>query len=155
MKSDDILKRTQELLGAKASEKEAMKNQLESERRMLVSSIGKEIAQLITPALEQMAKANQVTLANMRDMISQIQIEVPQAPEVNIPPITVPRPVVNITTPEVKIPQINVPESKISFPESMSVTMDSVDRSKPLPVLMMGTDGKPMSFSMGAGCGVK
>ena len=151
---DDILKRTQELLGAKASEKEAMKNQLENERRLLITSIGQNIAELIQPTLENMVRANEMTAQSIRQMLREIKVEVPRT-EVKMPTINVPRPSVNVSMPEVKVPTVNIPAPVVNFPDRMSVSMDSVDNKSPLPVMMMGGDGKPMSFSMGAGGGGK
>lgn len=154
MKSDDILKRTSDLLGAKAGEKEAMKAQLENERRLLVTSIGQNIAELIQPALENMIQANEVTTNSIKQMLKEIRVEVPKT-EVRMPTINVPRPQVNVSVPEFKMPALNIPAPQVNFPERMSVSMDTVNPKAPLPVMMMDSFGKPMSFSMGAGGGGK
>jgi hypothetical protein len=154
MKSEDILKRTSELLGAKASEKEAMKSQLENERRLLVTSIGQNIAEAIQPALEQMVKANQVTVDSLKQAMKEIRVDVPRT-EVTMPDIHVPQPKVSVNVPEFKMPALNIPAPQVNFPDRMAVSMDMVDNKNPLPVMMMGSDGKPMSFSMGAGGGGK
>ncbi len=154
MKSDDILKRTSDLLGAKAGEKEAMKAQLENERRLLVTSIGQNIAELIQPALENMIQANEGTINSIKQMLKEIRVEVPKT-EVRMPTINVPRPQVNVSVPEFKMPALNIPAPQVNFPERMSVSMDTVNPKAPLPVMMMDSFGKPMSFSMGAGGGGK
>jgi hypothetical protein len=154
MKSEDILKRTSDLLGAKSAEKEAQKTQLENERRLLVTSLSQNIAELIQPALENMVQANQVTLDNIKSMLKEIKVEVPRT-EVKMPTINVPRPQVSVNVPEFKMPPLNIPAPQVNFPSKMSVSMDSVDNKSPLPVMMMDSAGKPMSFSMGAGGGGK
>lgn len=154
MKSEDILKRTSDLLGAKASEKEAMKSQLENERRLLITSLAQDISSIIQPTLENMIQANQVTIDSLKQAMREIKVDVPRT-EVRMPTINVPRPQVNVSVPEMKVPTVNVPAPVINFPDKMSVSMDSVNGKSPLPVMMMDSFGKPMTFSMGAGGGGK
>jgi hypothetical protein len=154
MKSEEILKRTQDLLGAKATEKAEMKAQLENERRMLITSIGENIADLIQPTLQNMIEASQVTTDSIRQLLREIKVEVPKT-EVRMPTINVPRPSVSVTVPEIKAPSVNVAAPVVNFPDRMSVSMDAVNNKSPLPVMMMDSAGKPMSFSMGSGGGGK
>lgn len=155
MKSEDILKKTQELLGAKSTEKEQMKQQLETERRQLISSIGENIAEVVRPALEDMIQASLITAESVRQMLKEIKVEAPKIPEIKMPTINVPQPRVTVQAPTVNVPPINIPQQNITFPERMSVSMDSVNNKSPLPVMMMDSAGKPMSFSMGSGGGGK
>jgi hypothetical protein len=154
MKSEDILKRTQDLLGAKAQEKESQKSQLENERRLLITSLAQDISSIIQPTLENMIQANQVTIDSLKQAMREIKVDVPKT-EVRMPTINVPRPSVSVNVPEFKMPQMNIPPPVVNFPDRMSVSMDAVDNKSPLPVMMMGGDGKPMTFSMGAGGGGK
>lgn len=154
-KPDEILRKTTEILSTDAAQKRAEKEQYEKERRELVSSVGKEIAAVIAPTLNQMISAQQVTTDMMRAMLKEIKVEAPQIPKIELPPINVPRPNVVVKAPDVKIPQVNVPEPKVVMPDNFKVTMDQYSKSTPLPVMMMDTKGKPMSFSMGAGGGGK
>jgi hypothetical protein len=153
-KSDEILRKTTEILSSNAAQKEAERTQLERERRELVSSLSQDMVQMLTPALEQMSRANQISEERIINIIKQIKVEAPQMPEIKLPPINVPRPSVTVKGAEQKAPVVNVPKSDpINFPESMRVFMDGVDSEKPLPVMMMDTKGKPMNFSMGSGGG--
>lgn len=154
MKSDDILRRTQELLSKKAMEKDAEKTQLERDKAMLIKEVARDLSVTLRPVLEDLAQAQQITIESMRKLLSEIKVEVPRT-EVVMPDIRIPRPEVNVTVPEVKVPTVNIPAPIVNFPDRMSVSMDSVDNKRPLPVQMMGSDGKPMSFSMGAGGGGK
>lgn len=154
MKAEAILKRTQDLLGAKASEKEAMKSQLENERRLLITSLAQDISSIIQPTLENMIQANQLTIDSLKQAMREIKIDVPRT-EVKMPTINVPRPQVNVSVPEMKVPPLNIPAPQVNFPERMSVSMDTVNNKAPLPVMMMDSFGKPMTFSMGAGGGGK
>jgi hypothetical protein len=154
--SKDILQKTQELLSAKAAEKEMERTRVERERRELITSLSQDIAKIVGPAINNLAVSQEVTFNKMRQMLREIKIEVPKMPEIRIPDIHVPQPKVQVNVPDVKIPAINIPKADpIKFPDRMSVTMDAVDNSRPLPVIMMDTKGKPMPFSMGAGGGGK
>lgn len=154
MKSEDILKKAQDLLSQKSLEKQTEKAQTERDRAYLVETVGKDLANTLRPVLEDLAQAQQITIDSLRQMLKDIKVEVPQT-EVRMPTINVPRPQVNVSVPEFKMPPLNIPAPQIHFPERMSVSMDSVNNKAPLPVMMMDSFGKPMSFSMGAGGGGK
>lgn len=154
MKSEDILKKAQDLLSQKSLEKQTEKAQTERDRAYLVETVGKDLANTLRPVLEDLAQAQQITIDSLRQMLKDIKVEVPQT-EVRMPTINVPRPQVNVSVPEFKMPPLNIPAPQVNFPERMSVSMDSVNNKAPLPVMMMDSFGKPMSFSMGAGGGGK
>jgi len=150
---DEILKKTADLLNSRRAQQSEEKGRLERERRELVTSLGKEIADVVGPAINKLAQSQQVTLESVKSMLREVRVEAPRIPEIRIPEVRVPQPKVTVSVPEVRVPTVNIPETKINFPSQMSVSMDSVDRDKPLPVMMMDTKGKPMSFSMGASGG--
>jgi hypothetical protein len=153
-KSDEILRKTTEILSTDAAKKEAERTQLERERRELVSSIGNDVVQALSPVLKNVAEAIGKQEDVFINILKQIRVEAPTIPEVRIPNINVPRPNVTVKAPDVKAPIVNIPKADpINFPESMSVTLDAVDKSKPLPVMMMDTKGRPMAFSSGGGGG--
>lgn len=154
MKSEDILKKAQDLLSQKSLEKQTEKAQTERDRAYLVETVGKDLANTLRPVLEDLAQAQQITIDSLRQMLKDIKVEVPQT-EVRMPTINVPRPQVNVSVPEFKMPPLNIPAPQVNFPERMSVSMDSVNNKAPLPVMMMDSFGKPMTFSMGAGGGGK
>jgi len=152
--SDDILRKTTEILSSNAAEKQANKTQLERERRELVAGIGKDLAQVITPALERVMQANQINTDSIRAIIQDIKVEAPVIPPITLPPINVPRPNVTVKAPTVNVPRTVIPEPKeVNFPSSMDVGLNSFNNKKPLPVQMFGVDGKPFSMSMGASGG--
>ena len=63
------------------------------------------------------------------------------------------QPDVNVNIPEIKIPPYpSLPEYK---PFDGQMTLKGVDAKYPLPVMMMGGDGKPFQFTSGAGGGGK
>lgn len=154
MKSEDILKKAQDLLSQKSIEKQTEKAQIERDRAYLVETVGKDLANTLRPVLEDMAQAQQITVDSLRQMLKEIKVDIPRT-EVKMPTINVPRPQVNVSVPEFKMPPLNIPAPQVNFPERMSVSMDTVNNKSPLPVMMMDSFGKPMTFSMGAGGGGK
>lgn len=63
------------------------------------------------------------------------------------------QPEIRVTIPEIKIPPYpSLPEYK---PFDGQMTLKGVDAKYPLPVMMMGGDGKPYQFSTGSGGGGK
>ena len=154
MEPKDLLKRVSDALGQKANEKNAEKSQLENERRQLVTSIGNDIAESLRPYMERMVEKSQVTKEDLKQALSEVQINVPES-TVHIPEIKVPQAQINVNVPEIKLPTFNVPPANIQYPDMMRVGIDGVDHKRPLPVMMMGPDGKPFSFSVGLGGGGK
>lgn len=96
----------------------------------------------------------EVKLPTINVPAPQVTVNVPDFPK--IPPIVVPEPKVTVNVPKADAPIVNIPP----FPESMSVSgsvgLDGVDKKHPLPVMMMGMDGKPLQMpggSVGGGRG--
>lgn len=148
MASKDILKRINDVVGERAETVRANREQLERERRELVTSVGKDIADALMPYMQSMADRSQVTKEDLKAALAEVQINIPES-QINIPEIRVPEARVTVDIPEIKLPQINIPQTNIQYPDRMKVEMDGVDNLKPLPVMMMGLDGKPFSFPMG------
>jgi hypothetical protein len=150
MESKDLLKKVSDALGRKAEEKNAEKAQMERERRELVTSIGKDIAESIAPYLQSMAERSQITKEDLKAALSEVQINIPES-NVHIPEIKVPQAQVHVTVPEVKVPPyptVNVPP--LQLPDRFSVSMPDVNNERPLPVMMMDTKGRPLAFPAGA-----
>lgn len=150
MASKDILKKVSEALGRQANEKNAGKEQLERERRELVTSVGQNIADALTPFMQQMAEKSQITKEELKQALSEVTINVPES-HVNIPEVRVPEAKVTVSMPEIRIPDIKVPQANIQYPDRMKVEMDGVDHLKPLPVMMMDTKGRPFQFPVQGG----
>jgi len=87
--------------------------------------------------------------------LPEIKIPKPEInmPEIKIPPVNVPQPKVTVNIPKTEFPEIKVPKGDVVMPNNMDVRMKDIDRKHPLPVSMMGVDGKPLSFP-GGGAGV-
>lgn len=79
----------------------------EEDRKYIVSQIGKDLIQILTPLLENIAQNSRMTKTEMMDVISQIKVE---SPNVNIEPAQIK---VEAKVPEVKFPPI----PKIEFPK--------------------------------------
>lgn len=136
------------------------KKKVEGEASALAQSLQREFADAMKPALQEMVQAvkqaNMELAKSVEKSIRALKVEVPkmefppiefQMPEVRVPEVRIPAPVVNVPAPIVNIPKTEIP----AFPEMMRVMMDGVDNKRPLPVQMMGTDGKPMLFPFGQG----
>lgn len=80
------------------------------------------------------------------------EIKVPSIPEIKIPKITVPKAEIEVKIPEIKIPDIPAPIVNMEFPDAMA--LKGIDKKSPLPVLMMGSDGKPFQMLSAGGGGI-
>lgn len=162
------LKQINEALEQAVREKQMMKAQAEKDRQQSITELGQNILQVLHPLLEQIAEKAKVPVTDLREAIGQIKVEAPKIPEikVKVPDIKIP----DIKVPEVKMPKITVPKPEVKvdvkppkippfppfpkipdFPEEVS--LKGVDNKSPLPVMMMGGDGKPMMFPAGGGGG--
>src|SRR3990167_6223848 len=110
----DVLKQTKAALDRMVDDARRRKN--EEDRKFLVSSIGKDLAESLAPVLQSVVNNNQSFKEEIREAVSGIQINVPKGEiDVKIPQITVPAPQVTVNVPdviipEIKLPIINVPE---------------------------------------------
>lgn len=80
------------------------------------------------------------------------EVKLPKIPEIKIPKITVPKAQVDVKIPEIKLPDIPAPVVNMEFPDAMA--LKGIDKKCPLPVLMMGSDGKPFQMLQGGGGGI-
>lgn len=137
------------------------------------------VLQILKPLLVSLTNSARITRDEMKQIISEIKVEIPKIDvpkaEVNvkIPEIKVPEAKVKVDIPEIKIPQIKVPrpEVKVNIPKQPQQKIDTkeivdaistmrfpeemklrgLDRGNPMPVLMVGIDGNPVSFMGGGG----
>lgn len=149
----------------KAQEEQARQQRNVEDRNAMIGTIGTDLAKALEPVLAKLPESAKITADQVKEaLISSIQVNIPEISTANIEAaiseafskIQIPEPKVNIPeikVPEIRIPNIQVPE--VRMPDSMRVQMDGVDNMRPLPVMMMDTKGKPMSFSMGSGGGGK
>lgn len=122
------------------------------DRGAIVKEVSQEVASMFAPVLEAMAKNSKITKEDIKEALKEIQIMAPEVVMPEFPEFNIPAPVVHVKPPEVNV---NIPEQqRFQLPEIIRVlgemTMPSVDRKNPLPVLMMDIDGKPFQFSQGA-----
>jgi hypothetical protein len=123
-----------------------------------------------------MTDASRMTREELKDILSEIRVEAPvvkvpkaevdvripkievpkpevtvNVPEIKVPEIKVPTPQVKVTVPDIKIPKIDIPEPIVQIPESMKASLVGIDKKNPLPVMMVGIDGKPYFPTAGGG----
>lgn len=134
----------------------------EGEAKGLMSSIQEEQTKALQPVLEKItADLSEKVREAISSAVANIKVDIPK---IEIPPIDVkypdiPAPIVNVAAPNVKVQpsQVQFPEfpkfPEFKFPERMSVLMDGVDNKRPLPVMMMDLQGRPMQFPVGASGG--
>mgnify|MGYP001577974113 FL=1 len=138
------LQKIVEVLGQLTEEKRKEKNRLEEERKNLIVSVGKEIADSLSPTLEKIANQSKLNKKDIEEALGNIKL----SPNINIPPveipdIKVPVPQVNYTPPTIKIPDIKMPEE---MDIRGWVQLQGVDLSHPLPVQLRDKDGKPVNL---------
>lgn len=165
----ESLRRAEETLRQAAEAKQRAKN--EADRMAILEGVTMSLPQMLEPLLTQVSENAKVSSAEMVAALKgvtidqakvDVHVETPKA-EVTVKhdPITIPE--VNTEGIEValarglaafKIPKpevtVNVPKfpdfPKIPEPKEFNgqVTLKGVDRKNPVPVLMVGLDGKPM-----------
>ncbi len=140
----------------KAAEK---KRQFEREqdRKMMLEGIAQSLPALLKPLLEKIAESARLTKKDFMEALPKLKLDQPiinvhpdvhvQAPDVIIPPITIPK----IEIPTINVPAIKIPDVNVNMPSIMKVLIEGVSREDPLPVLMVGLDGKPMQFPIASG----
>lgn len=171
MTNEQILQQTKEAL--------ALAIQQKKQSQDLINNLGPAIIDTLKPVLDEIAKNSKITKEDILQAVSSIKIDIPATPkaQVNIPdvivknePIVIPdiktdgiisaitkafaklkQPEIKVTIPEIKIPPYPaLPDYK---PFDGQMTLKGVDAKYPLPVMMMGGDGKPFQFTSGAGGG--
>lgn len=136
---NSLLKRTGEAL-AKLQEGESKRQRLEEERNDLIANIGKNVADLLRPLMERIAKMSRLNKEDIKEAISELNISVPPPtiPPIQVPKIEVPAPRVTVRAPDVVIPE-----------EMKTVVVGhSIDFKKPIPVVLTNDQGK--SYIAGA-----
>ena len=138
---DNMIKKIADLVG----------QQTNQDRKNLVSSVGKEIAQTLLPVLSKIFEKSRIDREEITDAIREgfdgLNIEVPEASvDVHIPEIKVPEPRVTVNIPAIKIPEIKLPENKEMTGWLNLVGWDKSFLQSPLPVQLRDANGKPVSF---------
>lgn len=137
----------------------------DGEAKGLMSAIQEEQTKALTPVFQRLAEDMVAGMsANWEKAIKGLQVNVP---EMKSTPVDVKLPEMKfadfpawpkfpeIKMPEIKIPDIHVPE--IKMPDFMTIEgevgLKGVSKKSPLPVMLMGPDGKPFQMSVGLGGG--
>lgn len=140
---NDLLKRTKDALDG-LSKVQGEKTRLEEERSSLVANVGNQLADLMRPLMERIAKMARLSKEDIKEAIGELQLPTPQ---VNVPEIKIPKI-------EVPAPQVTVRAPNVTLPEKLSVSLNghSLDLKKPLPVVLTDDNGKPyIAGSLGGG----
>lgn len=118
------------------------------------------IKESVDPVLKQMAAEHKENISELKDAAKNIKVDVNpkiEIPDIKIPTVNVPRPEVTVNIPEIKIPKIEIPHIKapeIIFPDRFMAALE-YDYNRPMPVILMGADGKVFQFSSGGASGGK
>lgn len=146
--ADDTIKRAQQLLQTIKDKKNDSQEQLEKDRRDLVSGVGQSIVDAISPILSRIANDSQTTKADFEQAIRNIKVDV-NVPDVTVPPINVPEPRVTVQAPTVNVPQVKMPEEMNVKGWLGFMGYDRGLLSDPLPVQIRDANGKPIDLSGG------
>lgn len=164
----DLQRIKKALEGAVNKRKQA---ELNSRSEEIMTTIGQDLVSALTPILKEMAGQaggnNESLVREITSAVTQAMREIKiEMPSIEVPEtamdfepildairsikIEVPQSAVNVPAPIVNIPETKFPEFP-KFPEE--VGLRGVDRTKPLPVLLMDGNGKQFQFPMGASGG--
>lgn len=155
---------------------------VEKETVRLTDTLREELVEAIAPAMRKMADEVVESVKGIEIEIPPVKVPDVKVPEANItveapapvvvptpkvivsplsptPPVVVPAPKVTVEAPPpivVPAPKVEYKPPDINFPSVMEVAdigLRDVDARNPLPVQMMGTDGKPLMNLAGGGGG--
>lgn len=138
-----------------SSLEEVRKNREQDERQRIMSSVGEDLAKVLAPFLEEVAKSSQASKENIRDAMIEVVSHI-SAKEMNVDtkPITdaIEKAMGNVYIPEPKVtvnsPAVNVPD--IKMPDEMNikgwVSLMGVDLNNPLPVQLRDHKGNPIKL---------
>lgn len=135
----------------------------DGEAKGLMSAIGAELTKALTPVFQRLSEDTTASMAaNFEKAVKAITVNVPEPKatpvDVRLPEMKMPDFPAWPDMPEIKIPPIVIPEIKIppiSMPDHISiegaVSLKGVNNKNPLPVMLMGPDGKPFQASQSSG----
>ena len=143
MAKGDSVSRAKEILGSIDRHKTAAQKQKEKERRDMILGIGKEVAGVLKPTLDQLASQARMTKADMADFVSKIKVET-HTPDVVLPKIDVPKAEVTVRSPKIRVPDVIMPDE---MNVRGWVQLQGVDLNNPLPVQLRTADGSPFELA--------
>lgn len=134
----------------KANEDSLRQAKNDGDRNKILENIAGDLSKSLEPVLSSLAQNSKLSTDDIRKAFAEaIHI---QMPDIKVPEIKIPAPIVNVPAPIVNIPRseapiVNVAPTPVTFPSEMSLKPNS----KPFPVIMMDQAGKPMMFPQGSG----
>lgn len=154
---NEALKKLAKVIDAMSEDRKAERTAQEKERRQLITEVGKNLAEVLAPALQKMAEMSRDIKDDLREALAGLRVEIPpiEFPEINVPApqVTVRAPEVNV--PPIRIPDIEVPAAVVNFPDELEVKIKGVGPKSPLPVILTDRKGDPYEalFNMVTGGG--
>lgn len=150
--NEDLLRKASDALQKAVNDKN--QKRLEQDRTFIVSQVGKDLAKTLEPVLNKIAANSKINQAQIYEAVAraigdaELKVEKQDAPivhvpDVIVPDIHVPTPVVNYTPPAIHIPDIKMPD-KMNVEGWVSLMGVSLD--KPLPVQLRDASGKPVNL---------
>ena len=125
-----------------------------------VSTLGQDIAQMLTPFLKNLADSSKMNKADMREAMQELAANTSarEMPGVDTGAIieaiytafgnlNMPQPRVNVTTPAVNVPPIRWPDGEMSIKGWVSLM--GVSLENPLPVQLRDSKGRPVNLDVG------
>ena len=136
-------------------------NQKRSIEERHVSTLGQDIAKMLTPFLKDLASSAKMNKADMREAMQELAANTSarEMPGVDTGAIieaiytafgnlNMPQPRVNVTTPAVNVPPIRWPDGEMSV--KGWVNLMGVNLENPLPVQLRDAKGRPVNLDVGA-----
>ncbi len=139
----------------------AKQRRLDDERVRLLSTVGQDVAQMLTPVISEMAQSARMNKEEMRDamfealgMLNSRELNIDTKPLIDaiqeaMGGMKLPEPKVHITTPPIKIPPLQLPDDMEikGFLEFMGIFKNS--SKEPISVQIRDKDGKPVDITAG------
>lgn len=151
--NDDIVRKFKNSLdNALISAKQV---RFEDDRRKMMSTVGQDIARMLTPFLNEVSASSKINKENLRDVVRELQHEISsremnidtspiiEAIEKSMGNLYIPEPKVTVNVPPLKIPDIKMPEE---MNVRGWVQLMGVDLNNPLPVQLRDAKGNPINL---------
>lgn len=104
----------------------------------VVTQLQEKLVSALAPVMKGIADDLRNAVKEMKVEVPPVEVKVPEMKMPQMPEVRVPAPVVNLPAPVVNVPKTEFP----AFPSDFALR--GVDAKRPLPVLLHGTDGKPL-----------
>lgn len=143
-----------------AAMKVAVEERFKDERRRLTSTVGKDIAELLTPFLKEIAQNAKTSKEDLRGVMQELMSsanarefasvdtgEIIEAIHVAFGNVNMPQPRVTVNSPKIDIPKMTWPDGEM--PIQGWVRLMGVDFNNPLPVQLRDGKGNPLNLLEG------